>query len=65
MTAEEFRSRYFYKDLKCKRCGKTFKRCFPKDSPQSVIDLYTNEDAPVFCDDCWNNYEIEELLKPF
>ena len=63
MTIEEFKSRYLYKDLKCKRCGAIFKRCFPKDSSQSVIDLYTNKDAPVFCDGCWSNYEPEELLK--
>lgn len=63
MTKEEFRSKYFYKELKCKKCGEPFKRCFPKDSSQSVIDLYTNEDAPVFCDECWENGEMDQLIK--
>lgn len=63
MTIEEFKSRYFYKELKCKRCGEMFKRYFRKNNtPQSVIDMYTREGAPVFCDECWENHNLEELL---
>lgn len=62
---EEFRSRYIQVDLKCKRCGEIFKRYFGKDITPGELDLYTREGAPVFCDECLENYTLEELLGPW
>ena len=62
MTAEEFKSQYYEIELKCSRCGKPFPRVFRKDSPKEFIDLYTSGENPIYCDECWDNHVMDELL---
>ena len=63
MTKEEFKSKYYDVELKCSTCGKTFRKVFRKDSPKYFVDLYVSGENPNYCDECWENGEMDKLLK--